>query len=189
MANTDNPFGLRPKRHIDGSPYNGQVETFVVPASDAAALFVGDPVMFLAGASAEGIPYVKKATAGAKLAGVCTSVDFNPEDLNERYRLASEYRTVKVCVAPDVVYEVQEDSVGGALAATDVWKFADLTAIAGNTTSGYSNVELDSSSAVTTTAQVRVLRLSARPNNEIGANAKWEVIINESEFKGNVLAT
>jgi len=189
MANRDNAFGLRPVRHLDGSPFNGKVEAFVVPATDATALFVGDPVMILAGANADGIPYVKKATAGAKLVGVVNSIDFDRDDLNKRYRLASEERIVYVSTGTDVIYEVQEDSDTATLAAADVWKFADLTAVAGDTTSGYSKVEIDSDSAVTTTAQVRILRLSQRPNNEIGANAKWEVIINESEFKGNVLAT
>lgn len=189
MANVDAPMGLRPVRHLDGSPYNGKVEPFIVPAADATALFVGDPVMLLAGASADGIPYVKKATAGVKLVGVCTSVNYNDENLNDRYRLASNERLVFVCTGADVIYEVQEDSDTSTLAAADVWKFADLTAVAGNTSTGISNVELDSNTAVSTTAQVRILRLSQRPDNVIGTNAKWEVIINESEFKANVLAS
>lgn len=189
MANVDAPSGLRPVRHLDGSPYNGKVEPFIVPAADVTALFVGDPVMILAGGSASGLPYVKKATAGAKLVGVCTSVNYNDENLNERYRLASDEKLVFVCTGADVIYEVQEDSDTSTLAAADIWKFADLTAVAGNTITGISKVELDSDSAVLTTAQVRILRLSDRPDNIIGANAKWEVIINESEFKANVLAT
>lgn len=189
MANIDAPMGLRPIRHLDGSPWNGKVEKFVVPASDTTALFVGDPVMLLSGADANGVPYVKKATAGAKLVGVVTAVDYNDENLNERYRLASTERTVSVCTGPDVVYEVQEDSDGGALVAADVWKFADLTAVAGNTVTGISAVELDSNTKALTTAQVRILRLLERPDNEIGTNASWEVIINESEFKANVLAS
>jgi hypothetical protein len=174
---------------LDGSPFNGKVEAFVVPATDTTALFVGDPVMILAGANAAGIPYAKKATAGVKLVGVCTSVDFDRDDLNKRYRLADEERLIFVSTGTDVIYEVQEDSAVATLAAADVWKFADLTAVAGDTTSGTSNVELDSDSAVGTTAQVRILRLRQVPDNEIGANAVWEVIINESEFKANVLAT
>lgn len=189
MANTDNPFGLRPKRLLDGSPYDGKVEAFVIPASDATDTFIGDPIMVLAGANADGIPYCKKATAGVKLAGVLTSIDFDRDDLNKRYRIGGEERIVYVCTDPNVIYEVQEDSAVSTLAAADVWKFADLTAVAGNTANGYSNVELDSDSAVATTAQVRILRLSQVANNEIGTNAKWEVIINESEFKANVLAT
>lgn len=189
MANVDNAFGLRPVRHLDGSPYNGKVEAFIVPATDNAALFVGDPVMILAGANAAGIPYAKKATVGAKLMGVCTSVDFDRDDLNKRFRLADEERLIFVSTGADVIYEAQEDSAVSTLAAADVWKFADLTAIAGDTPSGTSKVEIDSNTAVVTTAQVRILRLAQNPDNEIGDNAVWEVIINESEFKANVLAT
>lgn len=188
MANIDAPNGMKPVRHLDGSSWNQQLEKYIIPATDVTATFVGDPAMTLAGASAAGIPYCKKAAVGAKLLGII--IGFEPEvgKLDVNHRLASTERVALVCVDPSVIYEVQEDSVGGALAAADVMKFADLTAIAGSTQTGNSLVELDSSTKVATTAQVRILRLSQRPDNVIGDNAKWEVIINESEFRANLLA-
>jgi hypothetical protein len=87
-------------------------------------------------------------------------------------------------MAPDVICEIQEDSVGGALAAVDVGLNADIIyTVAGSTTSGRSGMELDSSDKKTGTAQLRILRLVPREDNAIGDYAVWEVLINEHEFK------
>ena len=82
----------------------------------------------------------------------------------------------------DNIFEIQEDSVVATLAATNVGQNADIVVGAGSTVSGLSGMELDSDSAVATTAQLRIHSLERRPDNEIGANANWLVIINEHEF-------
>lgn len=191
MANVDAPMGLRPVQHLDGSPWNGKVQKFIIPASDTTAVGIGDPVKILAGGSADGYPYVTKvATAADLIVGVV--VGFVPEgveDLDNIYRLASTERVALVCNSPDVIYEVQEDSDTVTLAATDIWKFVDFTTSAVSATTGQSTVEIDSSTAVTTTAQARILGLMQRADNEIGTHAKWHVLLNYSPYKADVLAT
>ena len=54
---------------------------------------------------------------------------------------------------------------------------------AGSTATGQSGAELDSSDAKTAAAQMRILGLSTKPGNVVGANAVWEVMINEHEYK------
>lgn len=49
MANIDAPFGLRPIRHKSGAPYNGAVNPYYVASTYATALFIGDPVIRVAG--------------------------------------------------------------------------------------------------------------------------------------------
>lgn len=186
MANDDRPNGLKPIKHLDGSSWNGVTNIYYVPDTDSTALFVGDAVKLAGSADADGVPTVAQAAAGDLIVGVVTGIKPDTDEgLN--YRAASTAAYVYVCDAPDVIFEAQEDSVGGALAATDVGNNVDLVVGTGVTTGGgRSAMELDSSTAVTTTAQIRVMRLSRKPDNEIGTNAVWEVMINEHQFKSTL---
>ena len=194
MANTDAAFGLRPVQHLDGSPWNGKVNSYYIPATYGSTLFVGDPVVSDADAGAagvvvygqdvEGMASIVRPTAGSTLRGVI--VGFSPlqSNLESLHNPASTARIAYVCDAPDVIYEVQEDSDAGALAAADVGKNVDMiTYAAGNTTTGRSIIELDSSTVVSTTAQFRILGLAKKPGNILGSFAKFLVVINEHEFK------
>jgi len=190
LANTDNPTGLTPIRHSNGAPYNGAYTEYYVPSTYATALFVGDPVIVTGTANTARykgnmpgtLPEVNKASAagGAYLSGVI--VGFNPldDDLTKTYNAASTERIVFVADDPDLVFEIQEDSAGTALAATSVSANADLVFThAGSTFTGKSGVEIDRSTIATTdTLQLKVRRLVNRVDNVIGDSAKWEVTIN-----------
>jgi len=181
MANSDTVKGLKPIRHRNGAPYNGAANRYYIPASDGTAVYVGDAVKSAGSADADGVPTVAQAAAGDAIRGVVVAVEPETND-STIYRVASTARYVYVADDPDLVFEIQEDSVGGALAATDVGNNADLIVASGSTDTGFSGMELDSSTKATTTAQLRILRLVPRPDNSIGANAKWEVMINEHEL-------
>lgn len=180
MANANSPRGLWPVRHRNGAPYNGAVTRYHVPASDSTALYLGDPVIIAGSADANGVATVTRATAagGAYILGVVVGVEPESRD-TPVYRAASTAAYVYVADDPDLVFEVQEDAVGGALAAADVGLNADLVAGTGSTATGYSGFQLDTSTKATTnTLQLRILGFVQRPNNEIGANAKVLVSIN-----------
>lgn len=186
MANANTPFGLRPVRHRNGAPYNGAATRYFVPASDSTALFLGDPVILAGSADADGVATVARATAagGAYVLGVVVGVD--PVDGagaggrdSTTYRAASTARYVYVADDPDLLFEIQEDAVGGALAAADVGLNADLVAGTGSTITGLSAFQLDTSTKATTnTLQLRIHGFKVAPDNEIGANAKVLVSIN-----------
>jgi hypothetical protein len=181
MANADVPAGLRPIRHRNGAPYNGAVNIYYVPSSDSTAIFIGDAVKSAGSADANGVPSVAQVAAGNAVRGVVVGVvPVTHESLT--YRAASTERYLLVADDPDLVFEVQEDSAGGALAVTDVGENADIVVGSGDTFTGKSAMELDSSSHTASTAQLRILRLVNRADNEIGTNAKWEVMINEHEL-------
>ena len=74
MANTSKIAGFRAVKHTNGSPYNGQANMYAVNASDATALFVGDPVKLDGNGSAIGLASVTKATQGASVLGVVQAV-------------------------------------------------------------------------------------------------------------------
>lgn len=194
MPNSDTPFGMRPIKHLDGSLWNGKVDMYLVPSSDATAIYVGDPVKsggtagaagtVVNGIDCEGLPTIAVAAAGNTLLGVVVGFLPKQTDLSILHREASTARIALVCNAPDVIYEIQEDSVGNDVAVTQVGNNFDIVYAAGSATTGRSAVELDSSDVSgTATAQLRLLGLRQRPGNAVGTNAKWEVLINEHEFK------
>jgi len=169
MANIDRPNGLRPIRTLSGSPWSSSVETFAVDVSNATAIFIGDLV--------------------SAVIGVCVGVVVDRDVAateHPGYLPATTAGNIQVVTAKDCVYEIQEDSVGGAMVATNLNTNGDVAAGAGSTTTGRSAYELDSSDVIANdasaaTAQLRVLALSSRPDNEIGTEAKWEVVINEHQ--------
>lgn len=180
MPNANTPFGLRPVRHRNGAPYNGAATRYFVPAADSTALFIGDPVIIAGSADADGVGTVTRATAagGAFLLGAVVSVEPDTRD-SPTYRVASTARYVYVADNPDLVFEIQEDAVGGALAAVDVGLNADLVAGTGSAITGLSAFQLDTSTKATTpTLQLRILGFVQRVDNEIGANAKVLASIN-----------
>lgn len=194
MPNTDAAFGFRPVQHLDGSPWNGKVNMYYIPATYGTALFVGDPCVSggtsgaagvtVSGVDVEGMATISAPVAGSTLRGVIVGFLPLPTRLEDLYNPASTARIALVCDAPDVVFEVQEDSDTSTIAAADVGENADMiTYAAGTTISGRSIMELDSSTHVATAAQFRILGLSKRPGNILGSFAKWLVVINEHEFK------
>jgi len=184
MANIDRPNGLRPIRMLDGSPYNAQAMSWPVDASNGTAIFKGDLVVL------EDDGNVAPAGAGGAVLGVCVGIDVDRDVAATEYPgylPASTAGNILVELGRNVVFEIQEDSVGGAMVATNVGSNGDVAAGAGSTSTGRSAYELDSSDVIANdasaaTAQLRVLKLSSRTDNEIGTEAKWEVIINEHQF-------
>ena len=129
------------------------------------------------------MPIVQQAAVGNTILGVCVSVEPETSE-STSYREASVGRFINVVDAPDVIYQMQEDSVGNTIPADRVGNNYDLIVGSGNTTTGTSTMEIDSSATSgASTAQLRLLGLSQLQNNEIGTNAVWDVLINEHFFK------
>jgi len=190
MSNKDQPLGLIPVRHKNGAPYNGACMPYYVPSDYAVALFIGDCVIVTGTSNDtafEGnppgvLPEINKATAagGTYISGVIVGFGADADNLSKIYNPASTERIVYVADDPDLVFEVQEDSGGDVLDATDVGLNADLVFThSGSTITGKSGMELDRSTIATTnTLQLNVLRLVNRADNDLGDSAKWEVMIN-----------
>lgn len=187
MANTSRINGFRAVKHVNGSPYNGQANIYATAAADSTAIFVGDPVKITSDANAQGVQIVTKATAGAAILGVCVGV-INPKldpvggsmtngsialD-TPQYRAASTAQYILVCDAPDVIYEVEAATGANAaysFAVADVGLNADLTTVAGSTTTGTSAAALNmAGAAATATLQFKIMGVVQRPDNEITGN-------------------
>lgn len=199
MPNVDRPNGLIPVKNGNGSPWNGQVNMYLVPSSDTVAIYVNDIVklagssgaagVFVNGIPCEGVPTIAKCTDGTGTTDtpVGTVVGFLPKfsDLSVKYREASTSRIALVCDDPNALFEAQEDADTTPLAATDVGQNIQFTTVAGSTVTGISGEELDSTTkAATTTHPLRIVQLVNRPDNNFNTagagsdNAKFVVRFN-----------
>ena len=191
MANADKPFGLRYVGSVSTAEMNGKVRIYDVDSSNSAPIGIGDPVTLEADGN------VTRAAAGGVILGVCVGKAVVPDgnefgfgttphaelNLQQKHVPASTAAQVKVLVDDNALYEVQEDSVGGALALTAIGANADLTGTAPGSTTGLSTQELDSNTLTNAaSAQVRIVGFVKAPDNEVGDNARWIVKIHESHL-------
>lgn len=193
MANANKPFGLRPIGHLDGSPWNGQVNIYNIVAAYGTALYIGDPVISNGTADTNGVPGIAIYGGTGAIRGVIMGLGkfeggayVNPSNLDITYRPASDAATWYAAVVddPSVVFEVQENSNGTQLAATEVGLNTVLKSGTGNGfISGWQLSSVtDATPATTATLAIRLLGLVRRPNNAFGAYAKWRVKINVHEL-------
>ena len=197
MANRDTPNGFKPVRYMNGSPYNGAHNLYLKLAGLNEAHFIGD-IVTLAGSSGtaalrvggidvEGMPTIQEGAVSTDVLGVIVGFYPNPDALGTNHSPASTAAIVMVADDPDLVFEIQEDSDSTSFTADDVGRNVDSIAMTdGNTTTGTSALELDSSvTSVTTTAMCQLLRLAPKVGNAIGTNARWEVRFVEHVYRAN----
>lgn len=174
-----------------------------VPASDATALYVGDPVIRVNTGSnsaaitasnevgdtvnyaAGTLPLVTRASAGdsAKITGVVVRVGYDPFDSSRpHYRKASTEAVVWVVTDVNAVYEAKVTN--GSVAAADVGANINLAVASGDATVGRSGVSVDAATiaAADATKQMRIIGVSKdRDNQDLGAvGHNVLVMINQS---------
>ena len=197
MANADRPFGLRPVRYLNGSPWNGKSRPYYMTTSSGTALFIGDPVDITGASNTTEVTViggnfppgtlstVTHATAGDgnRIVGVVTGVMAANRE-STIYREASTARVIEVCDDPNVVFQIQDDA-SGTLATTDVGLNANLVSGTGSTATGRSGWELDGTTpSADSSNQLLILNLAnlQETNDANGGNAVWEVKINTHRY-------
>lgn len=193
MANANRPSGFSPVQYLNGSPWNGQARIYSIAAAYATALYIGDPVKSSGTADANGVPgIVLGATTGA-LRGVIVGLGSaegliaNPKNLDITYRPAAAQATdwyAMVVDNPDVLFEVQENANGTALAATEIGlNTISVSGTGSGFVSGWMLASAtDATPAATATLQLRLMGLVRRQQNAFGAYAKHLVKINVHEL-------
>lgn len=192
MPNINKPSGFSPVGYLNGAQWNGQARLYSIAASYGTALYIGDPVISSGTADANGVPGIAiGATTGALRGvivglGVSEGLMADPTNLDRMYRPASDSRVWYAMVAddPNIIFEVQEESNGTQLAATEVGLNTISKSGTGN---GYVSGWMIPSATgatpnTTATLQLRLLGLARRPDNAFGAYAKWLVQINVHEL-------
>ena len=197
MANTSRLRGFVPVRHMTGAPYNGQSNIYEIAAGQATATFIGDLVELDTEAATDVYPTVARiagsgqVTSGPILGsvvgfvlswGVSGSIPSLDVPI---YRLASVKRFVLVADAPDLIFEVQD---GGTVAAAlaDIGLNTGITAAAGSTVTGLSNMATGTTAPTTTsTLPLQIVGVVNSPDNEsAAASQKLLVRINTHQFNG-----
>ena len=192
MANANRPSGFTPVQYLNGAAWNGQARTYSIAANYGTALYIGDPVISSGTSDANGVPGIAIGATTGALRGVIVGLGkyeglmANPSNLDITYRPASDPAVWYAMVVddPNVLFELQEESNGTQLAATEV----GLNTISkSGTGSGYiSGWQLPSATGATpnttATLQLRLFGLSRKTNNAFGAYAKWLVQINVHEL-------
>lgn len=182
MANVSRINGFRPVKHLNGSPWNGQVTKMWIPAADGTATFVGDVVKLSGTADVDGNPSVIQAAAGNTPVGVIVWMEPNPLDLTQNYRPASQNiagqnagRWVYVADQPDLVMEVQGS---GTTSLVDIGQNASINVAAGSTTTGQSGMTMDDATkATTSTLVLQLIGFVQRVDNDLTGVTFTKVLV------------
>ena len=181
MASVSRINGFRLAKYLSGGGPSGLLETAFVPSSNSDVIMPGDLVVLAGDArAATGVPTVARAsTTTGPVWGVVVGISFEGQgdvtnvppvnDLNTPiYRRASTDRYLTVCTDPNAVFEVQASQTGLSAATVTalVGLNAPFTTTAGNTTTGASGMQVDTSAAATTaTLPLKIVGVPNRPDN------------------------
>ncbi len=189
MANPNAPFGLRPVRYLDGTPWNGATIRCYCHSAYATALYIGTPVLW-SPTLAEKDTTCKYPTINASsgatatvIRGVITSFEPNPANLTQQYRPASQERWANVVLAtPYLVFQVRDS---GEATPSKVYAGQNgvLQAGTASTVTGLAGYQIDLSTTPTTTQahSIHIIGLADIEDNELGPYAIWDVLINTSQ--------
>lgn len=188
MTNINAPRGAQSFDNTLSSKFDLRVNKYVVADTDATPLFINDIVKTTGQSDFEGIPIVTKISSQNDfIRGIVVSFEEDPEANLPLYRKANTQRVVYVCDDPFIKFEMQ---VSGNFTQSDAGKKANISIGSGNTAIGISTDQLDSTTFTNNDAQLKILRLVERQDNELGTHAKVECTIfkHESFFFDGVVA-
>jgi hypothetical protein len=189
MANTDAAFGFKPVGHALGLDWTQCVNPYYFAAGESTATFKYDLVSLAGSSDTLGeYPTIAQTAAAGAILGVVIGFSNTPyisadvTNLARKYRPASTAMYGWVIDDPFVIYEAQEDSDTNDMDADMVGLATDIAVGSGDTTTGISAMELDSSDTATGAGQMRILGLVRRGTNALGSYAIWRCMINEHQL-------
>ena len=194
--------GFRPVKHMTGAPWNGQVNRYMISASDSQVTNVGDLVVLsdndaLVDNAGFGVyPAVERAASATSSAIVGAVVGFEVDysNLNSgAFRAASTRRIALVADSPDLLFACPQDGAGGVVGAASVGLNCSLVIGSGTTAAPWASAMMVDSSEVATTATdpVQIMGVVASPDNDVTSTARPAellVRINTHAFKAAGLA-
>ena len=175
--------GFRPVKHLNGSAWNGQVNRYMISASDTQATNVGDLVQLdtnpsLVDTAGTGVyPAVKRIASGTAvpIVGAIVGFEVDYSNLNApNYRAASTRRVALVADAVDTIFAAPQDGVGGVVAAANIGMNAAVNLGAASTSGSYaSGLNVDSSTAaVTATLPLQIMGVTASPDSDVTSTTR-----------------
>lgn len=180
MANIDKAFGLRPQGNLSAT--GGQKQFgYTIATNQAGAIFKGDLVTVFDGFLVQFNPAAHTAAVGVfngcnfvdPTTGTPTFSNFYPGSVN----VTQGTIVADVLDDPNQLFTIQADE---DIVQADIGKNADVTVGTGNSTTGVSAMELDSSTVANTAAlNLKIVGFYPLPGNATGTNAVVVVKINE----------
>ena len=170
MASTASPYGLRPVNRIDGMPYAGATQTFLIdPAGEGTNIFYGQVVIigadgYLAISTATGADITTNNLGGNGIGAIgvfvgCEYVNAQGQVINSQYYPSGTTGvvTAKVITDPSVAFQAQLDGSGAqTVLGTNTFFAAVQSTSTGSTTTGNSTSALDAT-VQTTAAAFRIV--------------------------------
>jgi len=170
MAATASPYGLRPINRIDGMPYAGATQTFLIdPAGEGTNIFYGQVVIigadgYLAISTATGADITTNNLGGSGVGAIgvfvgCQYVNAQGQVINSQYYPSGTTGvvTAKVITDPSVAFQAQLDGSGAqSVLGTNTFFAAVQSTSTGSTTTGNSTSALEST-VQTTAAAFRIV--------------------------------
>jgi hypothetical protein len=170
MATTASPYGLRPVNRVDGMPYAGATQTFLIdPAGEATNLFYGQVVIigadgYLALSTATGADITTNNLGGNGIGAIGVFVGCEYFNAQGQLIFSQFYPSgttgvvsAKVITDPNVVFQAQLDGSGAqTVLGTNTFFAAVQSTSTGSTTTGNSTSALDAT-VVTTAAAFRIV--------------------------------
>ena len=166
MSTVSQPFGLRPSYSPSGTV---RPMAYTIASAYGVNILQNQPVRIATDGN------IEAAAIGTRFVGTFQGVEFTDGDGRRRVSnrwIAGTVATeivAYITLDPSIVYEIQAN---GPIAVTDIGKQADTTAItAGSAVTGLSALMLDTATLTDTgNAQLRIIDLSAAPDNVFGDN-------------------
>ena len=159
MAATASPYGLRPINRVDGMPYAGATQTFLIdPAGEGTNIFYGQVVIigadgYLAISTATGADITSNNLGGNGIGAIgvfvgCQFVNAQGQVIDSQFYPSGTTGvvTAKVITDPSVAFQAQLDGSGAqAVLGTNTFFAAVQSTSTGSTRTGNSTSALESS--------------------------------------------
>lgn len=211
MANTNAPFGLKPVKHTNGAPWNGQANLYYIPSGDTLAYYIGDVVAATnTGDVATGTPgailvgtrgstttsgvtrgvVVGIGTAGGT-AGFAAPLGADATNLESTFVPATKTKAYYIWVAddPTLIFEAQTNTIASTAFNENCGIAVGLAPTA---PVNQSLTTVTGGSATTTsTLPIKIMGAPNRPDNDLtspGTYAKVYVMLNTHDLFGNSAA-
>jgi hypothetical protein len=178
MATTATPYGLRPVNRVDGMPYAGATQTFLIdPAGEGTNIFYGQVVIigadgYIAISTATGADITTNNLGGSGIGAIgvfvgCEYVNTQGQTINAQYYPSGTTGvvTAKVITDPSVAFQAQLDGSGAqTVLGTNTFFAAVQSTSTGSTQTGNSTSALEST-VVTTAAAFRIVGFVSTPGD------------------------
>jgi hypothetical protein len=178
MATTASPYGLKPVNRVDGMPYAGATQTFLIdPAGEATNIFYGQVVIvgadgYLAISTATGADITTNNLGGNGVGAVgvfvgCSYINAQGQQIYAQYYPSGTTGvvTAQVVTDPSVVFQAQLDgSAAQSALGTNTFFAAVQSTSTGSTQTGNSTSAL-TASVQTAAAAFRIVGFASGPGD------------------------